>query len=372
MHVAVQVDFKADRREPLGDMLRRIAAQFEQAGLELTPTTATFSDGMMASKTSAIDRALKKYPHLAAFLRDDAPLPNMPSMRRLTSQGTRAFAMEDVIALADGMPRSLPFHAVIVQFRHADFDGTSPEPLRPAPAFGVIVQDSWWVNGRTRNLSAAYSVDVDAAAKKLPDPPASIRPVLDAFGKPRNRRQLVVGPVDADEGARDGGIVPKIAPIVEAYRSDMQSLLARIPLPHDLPPAQDVRRANALASGPLKPALVEVFAPRGFDCKGGSGIFTLQRRTASHNVVELDLDVGTWSRSLSAFFRVRGPGFKATLQLPVVAGDRSRQYPIGDSDNWRRIVDNLAAVADELDRTFVKEIEAVVGPAPAWFDPGRE
>ena len=84
------------------------------------------------------------------------------------------------MALADGMPRSLPFHAVIVQFRHADFDGTSPESSRPAPAFGVIVHDSWWVNGRTRILSAAYSVDVDGAAKKLPDPPASVRPVLDA------------------------------------------------------------------------------------------------------------------------------------------------------------------------------------------------
>jgi len=111
--------------------------------------------------------------------------------------------MEDVIALADGMPRSLPFHAVIVQFRHADFDGTSPESSRPAPAFGVIVHDSWWVNGRTRNLSAAYSVDVYGAAKKLPDPPASVRPILDAFGKPRNRRQLVVQSPDADEGSRD-------------------------------------------------------------------------------------------------------------------------------------------------------------------------
>jgi len=223
MHVAVQLEFKADRREPLGDMLRRIAAQFEQAGLGVT-TSATFSDGMVASKTSAIDRALKKYPHLAAFLRDDAPLPNMPAMRRLTSQGTLPFAMEDVIALADGMPRSLPFHAVIVQFRHADFDGTSPEALRPAPAFGVIVHDSWWVNGRTRNLSAAYSVDVDGAAKKLPDPPASLRPVLDAFGKPRNRRQLVVQAVDADEGSRDPGNAARLAPIVAAYRSAMQSL----------------------------------------------------------------------------------------------------------------------------------------------------
>jgi len=121
----------------------------------------------------------------------------------------------------------------------------------------------------------------------------------------------------------------------------------------------------------LKPTLVEVFAPRGFDCKGRSGTFTLQRRAPGNNVVEIDLDVGTWGRSLIAFFRVRGPGFNVALEMPVAAGEGARQYPIGDAESWRRIVDNLAAVADELQRTFVGEIEAAAGPAPAWFDPGR-
>jgi hypothetical protein len=34
-------------------------------------------------------------------------------------------------------------------------------------------------------------------------------------------------------------------------------------------------------------------------------------------------------------------------------------------------VANIAAIADELDRTFVAEISAAVDPAPAWFEPGR-
>ena len=121
----------------------------------------------------------------------------------------------------------------------------------------------------------------------------------------------------------------------------------------------------------MKPTLVEVFAPRGFDCKGWSGTFTLQRRAPGNNVVEINLDVGAWGRSLIAFFRVRGPGFNVPLEMPVAAGEGARQYPIGDAESWRRIVDNLAAVADELQRTFVSEIEAAAGPAPAWFDPGR-
>ena len=56
---------------------------------------------------------------------------------------------------------------------------------------------------------------------------------------------------------------------------------------------------------------------------------------------------------------------------PVTRRDDGRQYPIGDTANWERIVANLAAIVDELERTFVVDVEQAVGPAPAWFDPGR-
>lgn len=117
--------------------------------------------------------------------------------------------------------------------------------------------------------------------------------------------------------------------------------------------------------------LVEAFKPRGYDCRGGSGMFTLRRRTATNHIVDVELDVGTWSRSVTFMFSVRGPGFHATLFPPVNPRDGSRQYPIGDTANWQQIVTNIAAIVDELDRTFVVEIEAAVDPAPQWFVPGR-
>ena len=122
MQVAVRIEFKAERREPLGVLIRRVAAQFEQAALQPT-LVASFTDSASGMKTSAVDRALKKYPHLAPLERNDAPSPGMPPVRHLTNRGVpRAFAMEDVLVLADGVPRSLPFQDVTVQFRHADFD----------------------------------------------------------------------------------------------------------------------------------------------------------------------------------------------------------------------------------------------------------
>ena len=68
---------------------------------------------------------------------------------------------------------------------------------------------------------------------------------------------------------------------------------------------------------------------------------------------------------------VHGPGFNATVMPPVAPRAGAGQYPIGDTENWQRIVANIAAIVDELERTFVAEIEAVVDPAPEWFEPGR-
>jgi hypothetical protein len=379
MNVAVQLEFKGDRKEPLGALIRRVAAQFEQNGVQPT-VLATFSDGPGGIRpVSAVERAIKKHPHLSRFELNDSPMPaaHIPPIRRLASHDpANAIAMTDILALADGVPRSLPFHAVTVHFNHADF-GRAPAFMPGlAPPMGILISDGWWVNGRMRGLSAFYAVEAEATSKKLPEPPSAIAAVLSGLGKPRKKSQFAPAPAPDTEAAGVGRpSMPKdvalIMPVVTKYRANLKAVVERAGLPNDLPPAAEARLASVGASGPLKPALVDAFKPRGFDCKGGHGTFTLQRRTKTNHVVELELDVGTWSRSLTFMFHVRGPAFNATLMPPVTRRDDGRQYPIGDTENWAKIVANLAAIVDELERTFVREIEAAVGEAPAWFEPGR-
>jgi hypothetical protein len=384
MNVAVQLEFKADRKEPLGDLIRRVVAQFERTGLQ-PHVVATFSDGPGGiRKTSAVERALKKHPHLARFERNDVPLqiPGVLPTRRLSnSESTDPFAVADILALADGVPRSLPFNGVAVHFAHADFGRASFLPGLSAPT-GIAIGDSWWVNGRNRSLSALYGVEADAASKALPDPPAGIGAILAGLGKPRKKSQFVApqaAPAPPTSAENAGTAAPpamtaeiaRIVPIVKKYRSAMPEFIERIGVPHDLPPAREALQTNRGATGPLKPTLVQAFKPRGFDCRGDSGTFTLRRRTKANHVVELELDVGTWSRSLTFMFHVRGPGFAATLIPPITRREGARQYPIGDTANWEKIVANLGAIVDELERTFVPEIEEAAGPAPAWFEPGR-
>jgi hypothetical protein len=101
MHVAVQLEFKADRKEPLGVLVRRVAALFESAGLQ-PQIEASFSDGpAILRSTSAVERAIRKYPHLAPLERNDAPRlrANLPPIRRLTNlDSSMQFPLSDVLA----------------------------------------------------------------------------------------------------------------------------------------------------------------------------------------------------------------------------------------------------------------------------------
>src|SRR5262245_47821239 len=179
MNVAVQLEFKADRKEPLGALIRRVSAAFDRAGLQ-PAVVATFSDGPGGlRRTSAVERAIRKHPHLERFERDDAPLQGVPGIRRLTNRDTEGpFPMADLFALADGVPRSLPVHAVSLNFGHADFGSIEGFAEQMTPQTGIAIGDSWWVNGRNRDLSAFYAVKADASAGKLPDPPPSISAIF--------------------------------------------------------------------------------------------------------------------------------------------------------------------------------------------------
>jgi len=121
-------------------------------------------------------------------------------------------------------------------------------------------------------------------------------------------------------------------------------------------------------AGPRKPALEAAFKPMGYSCRGGSGTFHLTRRTEQNLTLELYLDVGTWSHLVSAAYFIKGAGFQASMALPL-APEVFGQYPIGDAERWQKIVENLAAMVRELERSFVPAVEEAAGPSPAWYVP---
>ena len=54
--------------------------------------------------------------------------------------------------------------------------------------------------------------------------------------------------------------------------------------------------------------------------------------------------------------------------MKLLLAPGSDEVPIAGPEGWQRIVDNLATQVAVLDREFVPEVEALLGPAPAWHE----
>jgi hypothetical protein len=397
--VALLTAFAASKKEPLADMMNRVHQAIHDNGFGSPSIAFNFGDPLVPGFTSSVDRVLKRYPDLARFVTDAEPMPGIRGARRISNGPLSPAAGENLPyatlqAIASGVPRSFPFHSVVIHFFVDAFGTLEQTPVQAAGVLpGIVLSDSWWVNGRVRSLSACTVVDGDPAAKKLPELPEPLRAVLAACGKVKRTVQApLAGAAEAamgirvrlPTGARVASANPEAARAVQAivadYRARMGEVVERAEMPHDLGPHAEALLARAAAlrsegdattAGPRKPALERAFKALGYSCKGGSGTFTLHRRTASNLTVELALDVGTWSHFCIAIFRVSGIGFKASLILPVSAkAAPGAQYPVADAEQWVQVVENLAALVTELDRTFVPDIERAAGPSPEWYRPG--
>ena len=377
MQIALRTTFAASRKEPLGEVIERIHAAIVSAGDGEPAVRFTMHDSPIAGGVSSIDRVLKRHPEWQRFERSvTPPYPGAKATRVLSNMhpnGALAEAVDfgTLAEVARGVPRSFPFHGVAVRFSIPSMPQKVDLPaLRRRMSAGVEVMDSWWVNGRQRSVTALTIVEAETAAEKLPSLPESVAGIFAACGKVKKTTPMALplGP------APETGPAEQIRSLESDYRSRMPEILAQARLPHDLPPAQEVRaEVGAERAGPKKPELVRAFTPLGYGCVGGSGTFSLRRRTGGNLAVELYLDVGTWSNDVSALFRVQGlsdgAAFKAALPLPVSRRAGGGQYPMGGPEQWRQIVENLAALAAELDRSFVPAVEAISGPSPEWYNP---
>lgn len=378
-------------------MLQRVNEAFIAAGLNEPKIGFNFGDSPIAGGVSSVDRVLKRHRELERFVTSAALMPGITGARRISNGPLSPAAGEAVPfatlhAIASGVPRSFPFHSIAIHFHAPEFGELVPSAVPGHSAemmSGILVTDSWWVNGRNRSLSACTLVEADPASKKLPSPPEAVAAVIAKCDKVRRTIQAPLFSMTSETAA---GLVPGVRmptgtmiasakpeaaravhAIVTGYRARLAEIVERAALPHLLPmPNAEAYREVPLGvtAGPRKPALERVFKPMGYSCRGESGSFTLRRRTAANLTLELHLDVGTWGHQVLAMFRVWGLGFKGLLTLPVAANAvAAAQYPIGDADRWQKIVENLGALVRELDRSLVPAIEAAAGPSPEWYQP---
>ena len=374
IRVLLNTEFAASRKEPLVEMFDRIVNGFKDAGLGSPAIHFSLSDSSLAGRVSSVDRVLKRFPDMQRFFDESSIMPAIPASRRLTNQRKlQEPANVSVLrAIAAGVPKSFPFHSVSMVFAAPALGVGSFKTVMGEMTPGISLGDAWWVSGRSRSLSAFVFVEAETTSKKLPPLPDALAKLYAALGKARRTVQVPLpGENPQIAQAAKPETLQAVSAVVADFRARMPQILDQINFPHDLPPVQEAMKLTSFGekTGSKKPVLLRAFKPMGYDCKAESGTFTLRRKTAAHSTLEISLDVGTWSRSLTASFAVHGLGFRARLSLQTSKRAGPGQYPIGDADRWQQIVDNLQVLVAELERTLVPAVEAAAGPSPEWYTP---
>jgi hypothetical protein len=367
MRVLLHTAFAANKKEPLGAMFTRVLTAFQDAGISQVRVRFVLADAPLEASASIVDRVLKPFPAMSVFCQETSP-------RQLSNKGVDAEPVDIEILqqILAGVPKSFPFHHIVLAFQspalgEGSFNGPLGE-ISPAIAIG----DSWWVSGRMRSLTAHTFVETAVAGKKLPPLPEQVAALFAALGEAKKTLQYALPGEDAaSPPAVSQEVLAAVNAIIASYRERMPALLEAVPFPHDLPPMLEALQSTprGQATGPKKPVLTRAFSPMGYECTSEAGVYTLRRRTSGNLTLEISLDVGTWSRSLTSSIAVIGLGFRARLPLPVSRRAGQGQYPIGDEARWQQIVDNLAVLVQELERSFLPAIEAAAGPSPEWFRP---
>ena len=230
--------------------MERIHQAFLDAGLGAPVVRFNFGDAPMQGFVSSVDRVLKRHPELERFVTTASPMPGIAGARRISNGPMSPAAGEAVPfstlqTIAGGVPRSFPFHSFVVHFHAPEFG--EYKPLSPTGAEtlpGILLTDCWWVNGRSRSLTACTLVYADAASKKLSPASDSVNAVLAACGKAKKTVQAPLadaglsGPVPGvrlPSGIMVASANPEAAHAVHAivvgYRARMDEIVALAALP---------------------------------------------------------------------------------------------------------------------------------------------
>jgi hypothetical protein len=156
MRVALLTTFAASKKEPLVTVMDRIHQAFLDARLNDRVILVNFGDGLLGS-VSSVDRVLKRHPELERFVTAASPMPGIPGAQRITNGPMSPSPGEPMDyatlkMIVAGVPRSFPFQGVAIQFYSPEFGDLIPtSPGSPETLAGILLADSWWVNGRSRS-----------------------------------------------------------------------------------------------------------------------------------------------------------------------------------------------------------------------------
>lgn len=393
-------DFRVARRDSVGELFRSVTAGFEKFGI--VPRCSFYLEEFPLQKVSPVDRLVKHAPEFEPFKipaidSEDPLIGHGPVLTNLDSSWNIGHAIPPTIDIpinllaevADGIPRKFPFYISNFMFhgidlldasreRHAAANRRStfaPRSSARLPAQlpnrcvgpAIVIASRSWQPHRDTTLEATVCVPAPPDnAESLPDIPAGIQTLLDEIG---TASQMAISIEPAPEGVDPKtGRPPKLDALWTRY--DDGIWCEGIVLPHRIPSAEEVGHFGNWKIGPMKSVLLEVFNPLEFQYQNqdsGQGMYVMTKPTSRNNMIELSIDIGSYSRS--ALFGLTLHGFRHWIHVSIPAGGKQSNqssYAILSIENWRQMLENVAVLVQHLERTFVVEAEEILGRSPRW------
>ncbi len=370
IQIALSTEFKLAKEAQTIEIVGAVYAGFLQAQLNGPVVRFTMEEGT-SHKMSSIERVLKRFPEMKQF---DHVISRPWGLGGQTQEARRigndadspvvgaSVEISTLLEITAGIPKRYPFFSAVVRVTDPAF-GDEPSANTGRVLYpGLTIADRWGLSKRRTTLSALTIVEADPASDVPPTPAASVAAVLDACGQHSRPKQIVLP-------GQDSISTERVAAIARDLKTCLGEIVKRARMPHDFSNSDD--HPSRQPANPRKPILVRFFRPLGYDCRGeGMMILVCSRRTTSNITVRLHLDFGTWGSHVHPTYSVHGLGFSVAIRLPVCPSSGLRGVNwIVDETHWGQIVENLAALVAELDRSVVPAIEGAAGPAPSWYEP---
>jgi len=272
---------------------------------------------------------------------------------------------DDLVRIADGVPRKYKVMMGAFTFGNVALLDLSAEPVPPPPDVTlpappgmthprVTVSPVWGPQATRPVISALVRLEPPPDEEDvLPTLPEEVASLLADLGPLDEALLVAPGVGDTPSG-----------PLLD--EADLARAWEGVPFPHDLPDAVEQTIPHPPRKAPLTKALKAV----GFSVRKGrgpAGVYRYQMETPAHNAVAIEVDVGTWSRMVTARAGFVGPGGAQPLVLPLRSDATPLQHRIGDDAHWRQVCENLAAAAGWLVDHIVPVLDARAGSAPRWL-----
>ncbi|MBF4694250.1 hypothetical protein [Fusibacter ferrireducens] len=384
--------YRTDKKASDGEILAQMQNVLIENNYNYSSFYFYFSDNNNLNNRSNIDRIIKEYPYLAAFeIKDYTNKPFKPEDRIVcnydklwsgfeNNYNASKFKLEDIIQIAYGIRKKYYFYESYYNFYNINW-GIDTKPSNPLYPFersplsldpandklsyssSLYLVNDWWYPTRYRRIVAIVEFNSNSNYK------LELKKIEEKLSKlGRKEESKVVVEMTLEEIASRKSKEIDIKNQLDLIKLEVESNIIpnKIPIYPNDPSKSQVVEGSVSVKESLKRAFKNT--KYSYDSKSSAlGFSVLKRVTNNNNIIYVQVDSGTWSRSISCNIVVQYYGISHYQQINIMNSKYSGTGHFGNQTDVDNIVDNIHIILEELEETKIRDLDELMGVSPAFF-----